>query len=478
MLYSKSFPKFEGIKLQTIKRMGFVNNQLSLKFLGGAGTVTGSKTLVNFNNQKILVDCGLFQGVKSLRKQNWADFDEASEISDVILTHAHLDHCGYLPKLVKQGFTGAIHCTPVTARLAEIILLDSAKIQEEDAEQANRKHYSKHNPAKPLYTSKDVHKCLQQFQPHEYGEWMVAGPDLRFQFIANGHIPGSGMVELHAGEKVIIFSGDLGRLKPLIMPKPKNLPPCELLILESTYGDRLHSTLDPFEQLGDAINKAHRRKGQVLIPSFAVERSQEIIYLLLKLMHERKIPKQKIYLDSPMAAAVTEVLIGFYDFLRDPELHHILMNQLEVVSDHRASRTIVNMMEPKIVIAGSGMITGGRILHHLEAHISDPKTMVILPGFQALGTRGHSLANSTTEVKFFGKYHAVKAEIIQLGGLSAHADREEIVEWLKMAEQLPGRIVLNHGEPHASDSLRVKLEHEFGLPVRVASANMEMVLDF
>ncbi len=458
--------------------MSLKTNQLSLRFLGGAGTVTGSKTLVNFNGQKILVDCGLFQGVKSLRQQNWTDLDDSEEITDVILTHAHLDHCGYLPRLVRQGFKGAIHCTPITARLAEIILLDSAKIQEEDAAEANRKHYSKHSPAQPLYNTKDVHKCLQLFYTHEFDEWMVPGPDLRFRFIVNGHIPGSGMVELHAGSKIIVFSGDLGRIQPLIVPKPRKLPHCDLLILESTYGDRLHSILSPFEQLEELINKAYQRKGQVLIPSFAVERSQEIIYLLLKLMSEKKIAPQKIYLDSPMAAAVTEVLRNFYSFLHDPELRHALTQQFEVVSDHRASRTIVSMAEPKIVIAGSGMITGGRILHHLEAHISDPKTMVILPGFQAPGTRGHSLANRASEVKFFGKYHAVKAEIIQLHGLSAHADREEMVEWIKKSDQLPGRIVLNHGEPHSSDCLRVKLEHEFNIPVRVASANMELVLDF
>ncbi len=458
--------------------MALKTNQLTLRFLGGAGTVTGSKTLVNFNNQKILVDCGLFQGVKSLRQQNWTDLEDADEITDVILTHAHLDHCGYLPRLVRQGFKGATHCTPITARLAEIILLDSAKIQEEDAADANRKQYSKHNPAQPLYNTKDVQQCLQQFHTHEFDEWMVPGPDLRFRFIANGHIPGSGMVELHAEEKIIVFSGDLGRMHPLIMSKPAKLPNCDLLILESTYGNRLHSIISPFEQLEDAINRAHQRKGQVLIPSFAVERSQEMIYILLKLMHEKRIPRQKIYLDSPMAAAVTKVLTDFYSFLHDPELRHILTHQFEVISDHRASRTIVSMAEPKIVIAGSGMITGGRILHHLEAHISDPRTMVILPGFQALGTRGHSLANHASEVKFFGKYHAVKAEIVPLEGLSAHADREEIVEWLKKADKLPGRIVLNHGEPHSSDCLRVKLEHEFNIPVRVANANMELVLDF
>ncbi len=453
-------------------------DQLSLRFMGGAGTVTGSKTLLNFNGQKLLIDCGLFQGVKRLRQQNWEDLSEASEISDVVLTHAHLDHCGYLPRLLKCGFDGLIHCTPITARLAEIILLDSAKIQEEDAEEANRRHFSKHQPARPLYDTHDVKECLKRFRTHEFGEWMVPGANLRFVFHANGHIPGSAMVELHAGEKVLVFSGDVGRPAPLIMTKPKPLPDCDLLILESTYGNRLHNTISPFDQLEALVNKAYARRGQILIPSFAVERSQEIIFLLISLMQQKRIPKLKIYLDSPMAAAVTAVLTDFYQFLRDPRLQNLLLSQLEVVSDYRASQSIVHMSEAKIVIAGSGMITGGRILHHLETHISNPDTLVILPGFQSPGTRGHSLANKAPEVKFFGRFYKVKAEIQQLHGLSAHADREELVEWIRTASNKPARIILNHGEAEASDSLRVKLEHEFRIPVRVASQGMELVLDF
>jgi len=458
--------------------MALKNNQLSLQFLGGAGTVTGSKTLLNFNGQKILVDCGLFQGIKRLRQSNWEKFEGASEITDVILTHAHLDHCGFLPRLLKEGFKGQIHCTPITAKLAEIILLDSAKIQEEDAERANRHSYSKHNPARPLYTTEDAKQCLKLFHTHEFGQWMVPGPDLRFVFHQNGHIPGSGMVELHAGNKVLVFSGDLGRLKPLIMPRPKPLPACDLLVLESTYGNRLHELEPPMDQLERIVNEAYKKQGQILIPSFAVERSQEIIYLLVSLIKEKRIPRLKIYLDSPMAAAVTKVLVNYYSFLNDPELKHILDQHLEVVSDYRASQSIVSMSGPKIVIAGSGMITGGRILHHLEAHISDPKTTVVLPGYQAPGTRGHLLANGTPEIKFFGHFHKVRAKITQLRGLSAHADRDELLEWVKKTEQLPGRIILNHGEPEASDALRVKLEHELGIPVRVAQQGMVLVLDF
>lgn len=455
-----------------------IANTLSLTFIGAASTVTGSKTLVTYNGFKLLVDCGLFQGVKSLRKQNWTNYDHAEELTDIVLTHAHLDHCGYLPRMVKQGFHGAIHCTPITAKLVKIILMDSAKIQEEDAARANKKHYSKHEPAQPLYTVEDVNRTLSLIVTHEYNEWVVPGPDLRFQFILNGHIPGSAMVELHAGEKRVVFSGDLGRLSPLIMPKPKPLPPADYLVLESTYGDRLHGVTSAFDQIKEAVNRGYDQGGQILIPSFAVERTQEILYILLNLLKQKEIPPLKIYLDSPMATAVTEVLLNYYDFLKDPELREIMDKHLEIVADPRASRAVVAMNQCKIVIAGSGMITGGRILHHLEEYISAPSTVVILPGFQARGTRGYDLAHQVPEVKFFGTYHKVRAYITQLDSLSAHADRDEIVEWVKNTPELPQRIILNHGEEASSHSLKLKLEHELGVPVTVATPNMQFVMDF
>jgi metallo-beta-lactamase family protein len=449
-----------------------------MHFLGGAGTVTGSKTIVDFNDFRLMVDCGLFQGVKSLRKKNWEKLPEAENVNEVVLTHAHLDHCGYLPRLVKQGFEGPIHCTDITARLVEIILYDSAKIQMEDAERANSHTYSKHHPAQPLYDDKDVKQCLKQIVIHKPGEWVVPAPDMRFRFIENGHIPGSCMVELHTGSKSFVFSGDLGRLKPLIMAKPMQLPACDYLILESTYGDRLHSQEPPEDMLADMINPAANRGAQILMPSFAVERAQEMIYLLIKLMIEDRIPRLKVYLDSPMAAKVTEVLEDYYDFMRDPEFRDMLSKQLEVVSDYRASRTVVQMPGPKIVIAGSGMITGGRILHHLAAHISNPNTLVILPGFQAPGTRGESILHGAPEIKFFGDYHKLKAEVRQMDTLSAHADRDELIEWVRTAESLPTRVFLNHGEESASDSLRVKLEDELKIPVSTTHPLMEVILDY
>ena len=435
-------------------------NKLSLKFIGGAGTVTGSKTLLRYNDYRLLVDCGMFQGIKALRKKNWEDLEDAHLVDDVLLTHAHLDHCGSLPRLIKQGFEGKIHCTEITARIAEIILYDSAKIQMEDAERANKYHYSKHNPAKPLYDDKDVALCMKRFVVHKPGEWIVPYADLRYRFLENGHIPGSCMIEIHAGSKSFVFSGDLGRLDPLIMRKPEQLPACDYLILESTYGDRLHDPVPSDDFLADLVNRGVGRNAQILMPSFAVERSQEVIYLLVKLMHEGKIPRVKVYLDSPMAAKVTEVLEDYYEFMKDPELIAILSQQLEVVSDYRASKLVVEMKGPKIVIAGSGMITGGRILHHLAAHIHNPDTLVILPGFQAPGTRGEALLKGAPEIKFFGDYYKVKAEVAQMQSLSAHADRSELVQWVSEGERLPQRIFLNHGDEAAADSLRVKLEND------------------
>ena len=452
--------------------------RLSLTFLGGAGTVTGSKSLVEYNDYRLLVDCGLYQGIKSLRRKNWQQMEDIDRIGEVILTHAHLDHCGYLPRLVAQGFSGSIHCTEITARLAEIILYDSAKIQEEDAERANRHHYSKHHPAKPLYDTAAVKRTLRQFVVHKPGEWVVPAPDLRFQFLENGHIPGSCMVELHAGSKKLVFSGDLGRLKPLIMKKPEPLPVCDYLVLESTYGNRRHPGEPPEDRLAELVNKAASRKGQILMPSFAVERAQELIYLLIRLMIDSRIPRLKIFLDSPMAARVTEVLEDYYHFMQEPNFRSMLDHQLEIVTDYRASRAVVDMPGPKIVIAGSGMITGGRILHHLAAHISKPGTMLILPGFQAPGTRGHSIWHGSAEVKFFGEYHSVKAEVAMMDALSAHADRDELIQWVSESESLPERIFLNHGEPSAADSLRVKIEDELKLPVTIAEEKMTVVLDY
>lgn len=451
--------------------------EVTIKFLGGAGTVTGSKTIVQCGDERVLIDCGMFQGIKDLRKRNWEEFPDLDQLDAVVLTHAHLDHCGLVPRLVRQGFRGPVYCTPITARLVRIIWQDSAKIQMEDAEKANQEGYSRHKPAQPLYDTHDVEKSLPLLRKVDFKKpFTTEKAGLTLEFISNGHIPGSAMVYCQTSRYRLVFSGDLGRSKPLIMAQPEPLPACDLLVLESTYGDRTHPEESPFDQMEYLIKEALAEKGQILIPSFALERAQEIMYILLRLMRDKRLPLLKMYLDSPMAASVTAELMDYFPFLRDPEFRAIREKSIQVVSDHQASRAVVAMPGPKVVIAGSGMITGGRILHHMEAHLSKKSTMVILPGYQAPGTRGYSLARGEKEIKFFGKYHRVNARIERIDGLSAHADRQELVDWVKNGASLPGRVILNHGEPHAVNSLRVKLEHELGIPVQAAVDGLEMAL--
>lgn len=449
---------------------------LTLRFLGGAGTVTGSKTLITYGKHKVLIDCGLFQGIKSLREQNWQPVPEALEATDILLTHAHLDHCGYLPRLVADGFAGTIHSTPTTKALARIVLEDSARIQVEDADRANRYHYTKHAVAKPLYTPSDVPPTMGRFSTHEPGEWVVLNEDMKFCFRSNGHIPGSAFIELRVGGTHLAFSGDLGRTQPLILNPPEKLKRADVLVLEGTYGNRLHSPEDPMDTLELAINKTFDRGGHVLIPSFAVERTQELLYLLAQLMLTKRITTRKIYVDSPMAVAVTQEVMEAYGFMAQPELANFLVRQVELVADPKISAHLVGSNEPKLVIAGSGMITGGRILHYLARHISDPATTVILPGFQAAGTRGRALSMGAEEVKFFGDYHQVKAEIVQMNSLSGHADRDELLHWLHRMEEKPRLILINHAEPDAAEALRVKIEHELNVSTKVATAGAEIMI--
>lgn len=444
-------------------------NEVDIIFYGAAGTVTGSKTLLSFKGKKILVDCGLFQGLKPLRQKNWEDLPiDAKEIDEIILTHAHLDHCGYLPRLVKQGFKGPIHATAPTIELANIILLDSAKIQEEEAEDANRRGYTKHEKALPLYDRKDVEQVMPMFVPHKNSEFVLLGEDLKFQFHHSGHILGGALVEIFAGEKTIVFSGDIGQEKPLLLYPPKNLSKADIVIMESTYGDRLHFDENPRELLLEAISNTYRKGGILFIPSFAVERSQEILYLLSQMIVDDQIPNMSVYLDSPMAVKATEV---FYKF---PEWHILseeVVKQIQdntiLISDYNDSQRLVNDKTPKIVLAGSGMITGGRILHYLEKHISNPANTILLAGFQAVGTRGHSLATGAQELKFSGEWHPVKAKVIQMNSLSAHGDQSDLLDWLSNFDTQP-KVLLNHGEPCASHQLKLKIEDTLGYEAEVA----------
>lgn len=435
-----------------------------LQFLGAAGTVTGSKTLIEHNGKRILVDCGLFQGLKDLRLQNREKFPVDPEtIETLLLTHAHLDHCGHIPLLVKKGFHGDIHCTKPTENLTEIILKDSAKIQEEEAERANSHGYTKHSPAQPLYDLRDVVKCRPLFVTHNYHEWVILDEFAKFQFRNAGHILGSAMLELRIDGKTFLFTGDLGRPEPLLLPPREYVKNAHVLVIESTYGDRLHPGTDPKEELHDIIWDTVHKGGILIVPTFAVERAQELLYLLSQLKREGRLPGIPVYLDSPMGVSATEVM------MKSPGWHKLskeeigeMDNVVRLITDANISRNVVNDTRPKIVLAGSGMITGGRVLHYLSRYLGEERNTVLLVGFQAAGTRGRALEEGASELKFFGQFYPVKAEVKKITSLSAHADQREIMEWLKHFEKAPEQTLINHGEPHAADALRVKIASELG----------------
>ncbi|RMG31829.1 MAG: MBL fold metallo-hydrolase [Bacteroidetes bacterium] len=441
----------------------------SLKFLGAAGTVTGSKTLLQQAGRRILIDCGLFQGLKELRLLNWEDFPlDPVSIESLLLTHAHLDHCGYIPLLVKKGFRNPIHCTEPTVALSQIILTDSAKIQEEEAERANRYGYTKHHPAKPLYTRADVTHSMPFFTPHQYREWVIINEYFKFQFLNAGHILGSAMVEVKAGDKKILFSGDLGRARPMLLRPPAHPPGADVLVLESTYGDRFHPQVDAKEELHEIIWGCYEKNGTLIVPTFAVERAQELLFLLAQLRREARLPELPIFLDSPMGINATDV------YLQAEGWHRLSAEQLtdmstvaHLITDVQTSKAVVADPRPKIVLAGSGMITGGRVLHYLSRHLADPRSTVLLVGYQAAGTRGRALEEGATELKFFGEYHPVKAEVRKISSLSGHADQGEIMQWLRRFKRAPKQVLLNHGEPQAAHALRVKIEYELGWPCAV-----------
>ncbi len=438
--------------------------KFKLTFLGGAGTVTGSKTLIEYIDKRVLVDCGLFQGLKELRNKNWEDFPvPPSSIDALILTHAHLDHCGYIPLLVKNGFKGTIYCTSPTRDLTEIILYDSAKIQEEDAERANKHHYTKHKKAKPLYKIEDVVIAMQRFHELELNEWVFIDHNMKFQFLNSGHILGSAFVDYRVNDTKILFSGDIGRTKPMLLYPPKKIDEADYIILESTYGDRIHECEDVKEELLEVILETKERNGILMIPTFAVERAQEIMYLLYQLREEERLPKIPIYLDSPMGIDSSNVYDKYATYQNLSRYEHTRMfDQVVFVSDVKQSKAIVLDKSPKIVLAGSGMMEGGRILHYLNNHIEDEKNTLLFVGYQGAGTRGRSIIKGSPEIKFFGEYRKVKCHIRSISALSAHADQTEMIEWLKNFDRPPKKIFLNHGELHQTDAFRVKINYELG----------------
>lgn len=450
---------------------------MKITFLGATNTVTGSKTLVEHEGKRILVDCGLYQGFKYLREKNRRAFPiEAKEIDAIILTHAHLDHCGYLPVLVRQGYRKPVYCTAASRRLAEVILLDSARLQEEDADYANREGFSKHHPALPLYTTEDVEQTLKLFRAVDYDKRVaVAGFNVTFNYA--GHILGAASVHLEAGGKTVAFSGDLGRSKDFLMRPPSAFPTAHTLVLESTYGNRVHPDEDPLEALAQIVNETVARGGTLIVPAFAIGRAQLIMHLLAKLKTSRKIPHLPIFLDSPMALEATEI------FLSMSEEHRLsarecdeLVRSVESIRSVEQSKILTHNPAPKVIISASGMATGGRVLHHLKHYLPHSKNTVLFTGFQAGGTRGATMLSGAEFVKIHGNDVRVRAEIKMIETLSAHADSNELIEWIKMQPVHPKQIFLVHGEPEACDTLRRRIRDELLIPCKSAEYQDEVVI--
>jgi metallo-beta-lactamase family protein len=453
--------------------------EFKITFLGAAGTVTGSKTLIELNSKKILIDSGLFQGLKEHRKLNRVPLEvNPADIDEIILTHAHLDHCGYLPVLVKNGFKGDIHCTAPTEELATIILKDSAKIQEEDAKRANEHNYSKHEVATPLYTQGDVLKTIKLFVTHDYSEWVILDNNVKFEFLNSGHILGSAFINLKVFDKTLFFSGDIGQLDPILMYPPKKIKHADYLIMEGTYGDRLHTEADVKEELLAVIEETYAKRGILMIPTFAVERAQEILYFIYKLRTEGRLPSIPVYLDSPMGIHATEVYDKYHELqnISKDEINH-MYDDIHFVDSPEDSKRICLDGKPKIVLAGSGMIEGGRIIHYLNNHVSDKKNTVLFVGYQGEGTRGRSILKGSGEVKFFGRYHDVNCDIRSISSLSAHGDQKDIINWLKNIKEEPTKLFINHSEKHQSEALLVKIRHELGWEcTTVPSLNQSYIL--
>lgn len=437
---------------------------LTLTSLGAAGTVTGSKHLLEADGRRILVDCGMFQGLKVLRERNWAPLAIPPESIDaVVLTHAHLDHSGYLPKLVRDGFRGPVYCSSATADLCDILLKDSARIAENDAEYANRRGHTKHKPALPLYTVRDAEAALKQLKAIAFETETSVEGGAKMQLRRAGHILGAATVEFNWQGRGIVFSGDLGRYDDVFMPDPAPVNAADYVVVESTYGDRIHPKNDPMEALGAVVERTVRRGGTVVIPAFAVGRTQVLLYHLWMLKRAGRIQSVPIFLDSPMAINATELLCRHLDDHRfSAETCEQSCAIATYVRDVEDSKAIVSNPMPKIVIAGSGMATGGRVLHHIKAFGPEAKNTILFAGYQAVGTRGARLLAGETEIKMFGQWVPIRAEIANLPELSAHADAGEIIRWLRGFEKPPRRTFIVHGEPDASDALRVRIERELG----------------
>ncbi len=456
---------------------------MTLTSLGAARTVTGSKHLLDVEGHRVLVDCGLFQGLKELRERNWQPLPvSASSIENVVLTHAHLDHCGYLPRLVAQGFKGRIFCTAATSGLAKIVLADAAKLQEEDAERANRKGYTRHQPALPLFTAEQAARAMTLLQPVGYNRPMPIAPGVSVEFIVAGHLLGSAYarITIEATGQVLLFSGDLGRFGRPVLPDPTMIERADVLLVESTYGDRAHEADDRGARLADIIKRTVGRGGKVIMPAFALGRVEELLYWIHDLESRNQIPELPVYVDSPMSAAVLEQYRGRLAEL-DPDVASeaprgwrqgqrkvcaFCTARLKVVASIAESQAIQQSSQPAIVISSSGMATGGRVLHHLERALPDPRNTVLFCGFQAAGTRGRQLKDGAKFTHLHGRDIPVAAEIQAIDAMSAHADVNEIMHWLGGFKQAPKLTCLVHGEPGPMDALKARIEQELHWTVK------------
>ncbi len=446
---------------------------MDITFLGGTGTVTGSKYLLEHEGQRLLVDCGLFQGLKQLRLRNWDGLPvKPADIDAVVLTHAHLDHSGYLPRLIEQGFCGRVHATEATRDLCALLLPDSGHLLEEEASYANRHGYSRHHPALPLYTQEQAVRALERFDVHAWGEAFSPILGVQVRFSNAGHLLGAASVHVQWDGHSVLFSGDLGRHDDLLMRPPSPPPEADAVVVESTYGDRAHAREDVLGSLAQVISRTAARGGMVIVPAFAVGRAQTLLYCISQLKAARRIPDLPVFLNSPMAASATRL------YERHAALHRLSPPQCAeafggatVVSDVEASKKLNSLRWPSVIVSASGMATGGRVLHHLRAYAPDARNTILFVGYQAAGTRGAALVGGATSVKMFGEYVPVRAEVVHFDALSSHADRDELLAWLDKLKRPPRQIFVTHGEPLAAEALRLAIDERHHWPVMVPEHN-------
>lgn len=461
---------------------------ISLSFHGGAGTVTGSKYLLDTGQTRVLVDAGLFQGLKKLRLLNWRKpaFD-ADSIDALLLTHAHIDHGGFLPRLVREGFSAPVYTTPASKDLAQLLLLDAAKIQEEDAKYANKKGFSKHKPALPLYTTDDAVGACELMKPVRFGKWLTVSDDVQARFLNMGHILGSSMIQVrvHQGsaETTIVFSGDVGRYDVPLHSNPDPIPECDYLVVESTYGDRDHNHEPVEDQIRDGLIRAIERGGTILIPSFAVGRSQLVTLSLRTLINEGRLPDVPIHIDSPMAVDATRIYskhihdLSLDEALTDDGRSRLFPNNVHFHRAVQESIALNTMPGPRVIISASGMLTAGRVLHHLARLLPDPKNLVMLVGYQAAGTRGRRMMEGADTIRVHGKDVPVRAEFSTLSGLSAHADRGELLRWIRSGDSLPNTVFVTHGEPDSQDALAKLLREQTGATCHTPELDQRYTLE-